>query len=185
MKPVILAFAGPIGAGKSSVSAEVARYLGCSRASFGDYVRRQAFRRGLDVTSREVLQSVGEALIDEGVTGFCRAVLLEAGWAPGQPLVIDGIRHVAVLDTLKALVEPCEVLLIYLSVEEKIQLARLRRKGIEGDRVQRVMQHTTEADVGERLRMRATYTVQSSGSASSVARRIVAWLERTAAQPSS
>ena len=45
MKPVVLAFAGGIASGKSTLSSGVSRALGWPRVSFGDYVRRVARER--------------------------------------------------------------------------------------------------------------------------------------------
>ena len=55
---LIVAFAGRIGAGKSSVSAAFAADLGWKFASFGAFVRKSASERGMDL-SRESLQAIG------------------------------------------------------------------------------------------------------------------------------
>jgi hypothetical protein len=47
-------------------------------------------------------------LIDQGWEEFCRAVLMQVHWEPGQPLVIDGIRHTEAVDALRQLVTPSE-----------------------------------------------------------------------------
>ncbi len=60
MQP-ILAFAGRMGAGKSSVSGAFAADLGWKFASFGAFVRKTATNRGIEHT-RESLQAVGAEL---------------------------------------------------------------------------------------------------------------------------
>ncbi len=100
---LVVAFAGRIGAGKSSVSAAVAEVLGLRLASFGGFVRKTATERGMD-HSRESLQAVGEELEAKAAAQFCRAVLDDAGWNAGKPVVVEGIRHVRILDTFKSLV---------------------------------------------------------------------------------
>src|SRR5207237_1082407 len=87
MKPLVMALSGRIGSGKTTVSTEVARRLGWVRTSFGDYVRSLARSRGLD-DSRETLQPLGASVLNEGVEPFCRAVLAQAGWTSGTPVVI-------------------------------------------------------------------------------------------------
>jgi len=104
--PLILAFSGGIGSGKSTLSSGVAEALEWPRVSFGRYVRAVALDRGLDAESREVLQEVGESLITAGWVPFCRAVLTQADWRPERSLVVDGIRHVEALQTLRALAAP-------------------------------------------------------------------------------
>jgi dephospho-CoA kinase len=101
----VIAFAGRIGAGKSSVAKALADHLGWKLASFGAYVRTVVSSRGLSL-SRESLQAVGEELEAKDTTALCRAVLNAAFWQPGEPLVIEGIRHVRVLEILKTLVAP-------------------------------------------------------------------------------
>ena len=82
-KPLVLAFAGSIASGKSTLSAGVAQQLGWRYASFGDYVRLVAREQGLD-GSRAVLQEVGARLIDQGWKHFCWAVLGQVDWEPGH-----------------------------------------------------------------------------------------------------
>jgi dephospho-CoA kinase len=55
VKPVVLTFAGRIASGKSTLSRQIAVTLGWPWASFGDYVRAEATRRGFDPTSRTAL----------------------------------------------------------------------------------------------------------------------------------
>ena len=58
LEPVVLVFSGQIGSGKSRLSSGVAKALGWSYASFGDYIRSVAHSQGLDDT-REILQELG------------------------------------------------------------------------------------------------------------------------------
>src|SRR5574341_206680 len=99
------------------------------RVSFGDHVRAEARRLGLDDSAREVLQAVGEALIGAGWERFCRSVLAQADWTPGRPLVIDGVRHVQAVETLRPLVAPAALRLVYLEVPESVRERRLRNRG--------------------------------------------------------
>lgn len=131
--PCVLAFAGAIGSGKSTVSAAVASELGWPRASFGDYVRAEARRRGLDASSRDVLQALGETLISEGWDTFCAGVLRQADWRPGTPLVIDGIRHIEAIDTLAKLTAPSSIRLVYLEASEEERRRRLYARGLGND----------------------------------------------------
>lgn len=99
MKPAAIAFSGSIASGKSTIAAAVAEALHWPCVSFGNYVRFVARSQGL-VESREVLQAIGADLVEKDVAEFARAVLAQADWRPGQSIVIDGIRHVTVLDHL-------------------------------------------------------------------------------------
>jgi dephospho-CoA kinase len=179
-KPLVLAFAGSIASGKSTLSAGIAQTLGWRYASFGDYVRQVARERGLD-GSREVLQEVGAALIDQGWKHFCWAVLGQVEWEPGQSLVIDGIRHVEAVEVLRQLVAPSEVLLVFIAGEESIRHARLRQRSRTDDEtLQRVEGHSTEIQVKTRIPGMADFTVDGTRPVESLLQEIVTWVEQHA-----
>jgi len=70
-------------------------------------------------------------------------------WEPGQPLIIDGIRHAEALTVLRQLVTPSELRLVFITVNEPTRTARLRqRESPDGETLQRIEEHTTEAQVG-------------------------------------
>jgi cytidylate kinase len=159
----IVAFAGRIGAGKSSVAKALADNLGWKLASFGAFVRTAASSRGLSL-SRESLQAVGEELEATDATALCRAVLDAGSWQPGQPLVIEGIRHVRVLEILKTLVAPQPVVFVYLVGDEEQRRSRLRERGTgEADRLEAVEAHPTEQDVLTHLPKLADLALSSAG----------------------
>ncbi len=121
----VLSFAAPIEAGKTTVSTGVATRLVAPRVSFGDYLKRLARDSGLEVT-REVLQDLGDQLVNRDVRAFCEEVLKQQPWQPGQPLVIDGVRHVEVLDSLAEILSPAKGYLIYINVDRTTQAKRLK-----------------------------------------------------------
>ncbi len=145
MESMILAFAGGIGSGKTTVSTKVSERLGWPRASFGDYVKHVATTRGLD-HSRDTLQTVGESLVSEGWVEFCNNVLKRANWRHGQDLVIDGIRHVKAFETIKQIASPSKVLLFYIVLDSSA-----REKRLSDDRRGKVLHkhelHSTEVEV--------------------------------------
>jgi ribosome-binding protein aMBF1 (putative translation factor)/cytidylate kinase len=147
LEPLVVGFAGRIGSGKSTISIEVARALGWPRASFGDYVRTVARSAGLG-ESREALQEIGASMIERGVDDFCRAVLAQSGWNAGEPLVIDGIRHAEVIESLRKLVAPLEMRVVYLDVKDEKRLNNLRkREDAVAEELELVEGHTTEEQV--------------------------------------
>jgi dephospho-CoA kinase len=183
MRPVAVAFAGAIGVGKTSVSIRVAETLRWSRASFGDYVRAVARERGLDASAREVLQPIGEELIARGWEDFCRAVLAQAAWTPGQPIVIDGIRHIRAVEILRELVAPMPLCLVLLEAGEQVRAARTKRRD---DKVQDIAtcdreadQHSTEVEVATRLPLMADRVVSAEGELDRIVENIVDWLIST------
>ena len=164
MNPII-AFAGRMGAGKSSVSAPLAADLRWKFASFGAFVRKTAGERGMD-TSRESLQAVGAELEANDAVLFCRSVLDEAGWSAGESAVVEGIRHVRILNTLKSLVAPQPVFLVYLEAPEELRRTRLQERGAqEAQYLTRAEAHSTERDVIAELPQLADLVLSTEGAA--------------------
>jgi dephospho-CoA kinase len=106
-RPVVVAISGPIGAGKTTVTALLAGQLGWPRTAYGDVVRSAAAARGLPAR-RDILQHIGAELTRDWPV-FTRAVLDRAGWRPGQPLILDGLRHVMAAEALRHVVTPLPV----------------------------------------------------------------------------
>jgi cytidylate kinase len=159
----IIAFAGRMGAGKSSVSAALAADLGWRFASFGGFVRQTASSRGVEHT-RESLQAIGEELEASDPAKFCRSVLDNAGWQPGESAVVEGIRHVRVWATLRDLVAPQPILLIYLDASQDLRRARLQERGAqEANYMDRVEDHSTERDVISEIPLLADLVLSTEG----------------------
>jgi transcriptional regulator with XRE-family HTH domain/dephospho-CoA kinase len=177
LEPQVLAFAGKIGSGKSTLSEEVANALQWKRASFGDYVRTVAKSQGLE-TSREVLQELGAALVKRPEE-FCRAMLAHYGWQSGEPLVIDGVRHKEILDALRVIVAPLEVRVVYLDIDEEKRHERLLREE-EGDskKLAQVEAHSTEQQAGDLLPKIADLKVSGDRPVEDLVRDIVTWIHQ-------
>lgn len=144
---IVIAFAGLIGSGKSTVSVALAETLGCSRASFGDYVRDIAKKRGLK-PEREKLQEIGNELVERGWEPFCKAVLSQANWKKGNTIVVDGIRHIEAIQTLLKITNPSRFILVFISIGDEDRKARLIGKGInEKEQQIKIDSHSTEMQV--------------------------------------
>lgn len=149
---LVLAFAGKIGSGKTALSGAVSEALGWRRASFGDYVRHVVSGRGL-METRENLQRIGTELLEADMFEFCRRVLTHSGWSNGEPLIIDGLRHAETAPLISQIVEPAEMRIIYIDIDQQSRLNRLTRRG-EGDPLLLTLaeQHSSELQVGSILR---------------------------------
>ena len=159
---VAVAFSGRLGSGKSTLANEVAAHLGCPVASFGGYLRRVAAERGLPDT-RESLQTLGADILErEGPRPFAEAVLRSVGWSPPQVVVVEGVRHAAMVPVLRELVMPLPLLLVYLQTPEEVRLHRLKERG--GEELAKLSiteSHSTEADVRDKLRHMADLLLDS------------------------
>ena len=178
MKPIVLGFAGSIASGKSTLSIEVASSLGWQRVGFGDYVRTVAQRQGLG-ESREVLQTIGATLVNQGIEQFCSAVLAQVDWETGQPLVVDGIRHSEVVSTLRQLVAPRKLLLVFVIVNESTREARLIERGLtHREQWQQFEAHSTESQVQTVLPGMADLTVDSTQKIEELVKKVVTWIQQ-------
>ncbi len=158
----VLALAGKIASGKSRLAVDFAEAVGWPHVSFGDYVRGVAREHGLQET-RDVLQEIGDKFIKENLEGFCKSVLAQADWRPGQPLVIEGVRHVEVSNLLRRLVAPSKYFLVLVSVDDQTRKARLRQEGIDDrDVVERVETHPTEEQIKTVLPHIADYKLKGT-----------------------
>ncbi|MBL8379609.1 MAG: hypothetical protein JNM79_17205 [Burkholderiales bacterium] len=131
MKFLAICFSGRIGSGKSTLTARMSEMLGWPRASFGDYVRSVAISRNSNVDSRLVLANLGGQLIDElGWNEFCARVLSSAGWVSPGNILIDGIRHVEAICTLRRLCLPASLFHIHIDLSDEMAKTRQIGKGV-------------------------------------------------------
>jgi dephospho-CoA kinase len=127
MNPAVVAIAGPIGSGKTTTADLLARQLAWPQAGYGDTIRAIATRRGLPA-SRDSLQQLGLDLISNGWDAFTALVLQHARWVPGQPLILDGLRHLPAATALRTAVAPLPVIIIYLDLPAAIAANRARQR---------------------------------------------------------
>ena len=151
-KRVVVGLSGRTKSGKSTIAVALAERLGWPNASFGDFVRAEAATRGIG-EEREKLQELGEALIAElGWTGFCRRTLRHSGLdGTTAPCVVDGVRHVDALTTLREIFEPVPVLLVHLEIPDELRDARLAEEGVSNTQGRKWEEHSTEREVAKLL----------------------------------
>ena len=172
----VLSFAAPIEAGKTIISAGVATRLGAPCVSFGGYLRRLAQEMGLDVT-RENLQDLGDQLVRRDVRAFCEEVLKQHPWQPGRPLVIDGVRHVEVLEVLSEILAPAKGYLIYINVDRTTQSKRLEHDELRHKKpLEELERHPTELQVRSKLPDRAALVLDGTQSPEELTERVIAFL---------
>ncbi|VTR93372.1 Cytidylate kinase OS=Candidatus Nitrososphaera evergladensis SR1 GN=NTE_03352 PE=4 SV=1: AAA_18 [Gemmata massiliana] len=180
MTGTALGFAGRIASGKSTVSDKVAVRLGVPRVSFRHYLETVAVNRGISDVTREVLQDLGEQEIKvHGFKDFCRAVLDQARWHPGQAVVIDGIRHVEAANALREIVSPAEFHLIYIDMDSETQRQRLPRSLRHRKPIQELERHSTEVQVPKELPKVAELLLDAHKNPDELAEEVVRWANRS------
>ena len=180
MARVVVGIVGKIRSGKSSLSRSLADDLKWPCVSFGDQVRCVAQQRGLD-NSREALQEVGEDLVEKEPRKFCEAVLAQADWQPGQSLILDGIRHLKIVEILRFLVRPSVLRLVYIKASDRLRESRLVGEIHDRRDLNRIEHHSTEVQVGTILPNLADLVVDGARPLDDLVAEIRTWLD----QPSS
>ena len=170
---MLLCISGKINSGKTTFAKELSRAIEWPKVSFGDFVRKEARRRGLD-SSRKTLQNLGESLLSSNIKFFCHSVLAEANWKRKMPLIVEGVRHQEVLDTLKKIASPERVVLIYINTEDHIRFSRMlvSGQGVPDER------HSTEIQVQDTLLNKADVVINNNESVEKAVSEAIGWLKR-------
>lgn len=150
-----IGIAGGIKSGKSSLAKALCLRLNGRYVSFGDQVRYVVQDRGLEVT-RINCQQIGEELVASDVTGFCSSVLRQAASdeipVEDNMIIIDGIRHLNVIQTLRFLLKPSRLWMVFIDTDEETRADRLKANS-EGSSLTRLEMHSTECEL---LQVRGT-----------------------------
>ncbi|MGI8919088.1 MAG: AAA family ATPase [Pyrinomonadaceae bacterium] len=176
MAGVVVGVIGKIKSGKSSLSRSLSENLNWPYVSFGDEVRMITRRRGLN-PSRGALQEIGEELVAKSAKEFCEAVLAQAEWQPGQFLVVDGIRHLKIVEILRDLVRPSVLRLVYVKTADHLREGRLEDEITDRQELARIEHHSTEVQVGTILSSLADRVVDGSKPLNSLTIEIITWLD--------
>ncbi len=147
---LIVCFSGKIGSGKSSVVKALAERIRWKHAGFGDYLRAEIKKCGGDPTSRETQQGMGQRMVVEDPEGFCAAVLSYGDFRRGDNLLVDGVRHVEIFETLRKITNPEPVKLIFLAVGAEVQRTRIHLRSDYSD-LDRAGAHIVEAGLTKSL----------------------------------
>src|ERR1022692_651447 len=148
----LFVFCGPIASGKSSISKLFATRVGATWNGFGSTVRKIALERGL-ATDRESLQCLGAVLIKDETVIFCSRVIELAVNAPNKPAVIDGLRHLTILQELRHMFNPRKVVCMYIDTPLAIRLERVKKRDdISPKQLAKLEMHSTEVEVEHQLK---------------------------------
>ena len=173
-----MAVAGRTRAGKTTLTAALSSELEWPSASFSSYVRAEAGRRAI-AEERLQLQDLGAAMIETmGPRAFVEGMLDNAGLtiAAAAPLLVEGVRHLTVLEALRQVAAPIPTRLIYLDVSDAERNRRLRAEGVSVEEGEEWEQHSTEYDVLNRLPAAADLTADADMLADFVAKTALDWL---------
>jgi hypothetical protein len=149
---VVITLSGAIGSRRSDLAIQLARRLGWPRVKFSDYIKKVIRDDGGDPENRTQQQSYGQKLVQNRLDEFVGNVLAMApDWGPGSDLLVDGLRHVEVLLTLKNKVAPSKVLYVDVSVDPLRRESGAKERGIAEQMLYRYDRDLTEAQLARIL----------------------------------
>lgn len=123
-----IAICGHIGSGKSTLANALASTFGWDAVSFGRYVKAVADARGLG-SARQTLQDLGQGLITEAGEDRFLGVMLQF-YHPTSPVqLLDGVRHVAMVDAIRRHYDA--VLVVCLMLDDRIRYKRYAARADE------------------------------------------------------
>lgn len=171
----ILVLSGPIGSGKTTLSRAVAAALGWKRAEFGEYLRGIARDRKI-AAERTALRMIGREMAQDWQQ-FCAAVMTSGGWHPGEPLVLDGVRHVEALKCVRSIAMPAPVWLLWIDVPRSLRGERYRVKAIETEEAIRESERDwSEVQVDRDFRGIATRVLDGTHDVPNLVADVLLWL---------
>lgn len=175
-----IVIAGAIKSGKTSLSKAIADRLGLSYTSFGDEVRRQAHLAGMDSSDRTVLQELGERLVYGNPGEFVQSVIAAASppRRKGEPLVLDGLRHLHVLAILRELLGETGIALIYLDAPFDVRRHKAAAHGIASDDLSKADSHASESEA-HMLRAAADVVIAVDDDLDELSQSVVTWVDAT------
>lgn len=95
---------------------------------FGSYVRTVAADQGLP-EDFSTLQALGQSMVEKDPASFVAGVFEYAGHTSLDSIILDGMRHVEVLNALQSFVAPSIVRLVLVKVDRGVLAARHEEVG--------------------------------------------------------
>lgn len=167
---------GHSGAGKTEVAARLAERLSAVVVSFGEEVRLRVAAAGGDPYNRLELMAAGQELVERDVQSFCAAVLAQQSETADVPLIVEGIRHDIVRETLTNLLVPRRLVLVHLKTPESVRVQRLRERGAGDAEVDALQWDPTEVEVDQVLLGHADFIVDGHQPLDDVVDEILAFV---------
>ena len=150
--------------------------LGCPLVSFGE-VPALALIAGETHPSREALQDLGQELVRREPEAFCRGALSSATLRQDGPVVIDGLRHIALLPVLAKLLEGRHLIVIFVDAPVEERVERLGG-GLTVADLNKIDAHPVEAQLAQ-IRERADIVIDTRLGLEESFQVLWDWLSRT------
>lgn len=115
---LVITLSGGIGSRRSDLAGKLEERLAWPRVKFSDLIRQRIAEAGENASNRLLQQQYGQRLVQYHLEAFVSGTLAMApGWAKAGNLIVDGLRHVEVLLTLRRMVSEAGSSVFYLHVK--------------------------------------------------------------------
>jgi Cytidylate kinase len=168
----IIAFSGLPQTGKTTLARLLAHELQCKFVSFGDFVRQEAFNRGIPNATRQDLQNIGQSLVTEDVRDFCRRVLRTVDFSAGEQIVLDGVRHKEVLEVISEISQRQPIKLVLLVASEKTR----RNRSLQD--IDSIDSHRVESEVKAQFRSIADLVIDTENDEAESLQTLMDWIRK-------
>jgi hypothetical protein len=110
--------------------------------------------------------------VRDDVLGFCLQVLETVKFAPGEQIVLDGVRHKEVLASLTVISPLQEIRLIYLAAAVETRKARTSST----TELTIIDSHKVESQTNTELKALADFVIYTEGTADQSFSRLLSWI---------
>ncbi len=145
---IVITLSGAIGRRRSELAEKLADRLVWPRVKFSDYIKRRIAADGEDERDRMLQQSYGQKLVQNQLQEFVGGVLAMApDWRDQGNLVVDGLRHVEVLLTLRRLIGTSTLVYVNVLTDPLRRDEGARARGILEQNLYRYDRALSEAQI--------------------------------------
>jgi cytidylate kinase len=129
MLNLTIAIIGKIASGKSSIASSLQKATGIPQVSFGSYLVHYSKEHDLPI-DRHALQDLGAQFIKQSPEAFLAAVIEHAQVGSGS-IIIEGIRHLSILEAVKVMSQ--NVLTVFIDATSETRYKRYYERSKESD----------------------------------------------------
>lgn len=131
MQAPVYCISGKIGSGKTTIGKMIANEIGGIHGSVSDFLKAELKKQGITTPTREQLQDLGVAYIENGWVEFASQTVKHIGRKKELPFVIDGIRHINFLNAIKMICWPAPVYEVVLHANDDTLQQHISIRGAE------------------------------------------------------
>ena len=120
---------GQISSGKTTLAKKLSEDFDIPLASFGGYLKKQIGNYTDSISNRQVLQNIGQDMVDRDALGFLQNVIEFSD--AREKLIFEGVRHEVIFKAISGLSHYMISIYIDASYTQRLQRYLTREKSID------------------------------------------------------